>query len=87
MEEPSASDRNDSSSTPSRLFEGKQFWLSLNIPQRSRFKALIEVTPWLHISYPKSNAQQQHGGIIRLLETDADIVLVDHTKKNLPANS
>lgn len=27
----------------SLLFDGKQFWLSQNIPQRSRFKELIEV--------------------------------------------
>jgi hypothetical protein len=26
------------------LFEGKKFWLSRNVPQRSKFKDLIEVS-------------------------------------------
>jgi telomeric repeat-binding factor 2-interacting protein 1 len=30
-------------SSGSLLFDGKQFWLSHNIPQRNRFKELIEV--------------------------------------------
>ncbi|KAF7587990.1 hypothetical protein BBP40_006442 [Aspergillus hancockii] len=53
------------------LFQGKQFWLSQNIPQRSRFKETI----------------QNHGGIIRLHEKDADIKLVDHARKNLPPDT
>ncbi|KAF7117910.1 hypothetical protein CNMCM5793_007241 [Aspergillus hiratsukae] len=55
----------------SLLFDGKQFWLSQNIPQRSRFKELIET----------------NGGIVRLQEKDADIKLVDHTRKNLPSDT
>ncbi|KAI9926837.1 hypothetical protein ASPWEDRAFT_715736 [Aspergillus wentii DTO 134E9] len=53
------------------LFQGKHFWLSQNVPQRSRFKELI----------------QQNGGIIRLQEKHADIKLVDHARKNLPPNT
>ncbi|PWY78282.1 hypothetical protein BO70DRAFT_317087 [Aspergillus heteromorphus CBS 117.55] len=53
------------------LFQGKQFWLSHNIPQRNRFKELI----------------QNNGGIIRLQEKDADIKLVDHLKRNLPSDT
>lgn len=63
---------NKGSSAPhSPLFQDKQFWLSQNVPQRSRFKELI----------------QQHGGIIRLHEKDADIKLVDHARKNLPPDT
>ena len=32
------------------LFQGKQFWLSQNIPQRSRFKELIAVYLLYHCS-------------------------------------
>ncbi|THC90606.1 hypothetical protein EYZ11_009938 [Aspergillus tanneri] len=53
------------------LFEGKQFWLSKQIPQRERFKDIIK----------------EHGGIIRLYEKDAEIKLVDHARKNLPADT
>ncbi|KAE8419079.1 hypothetical protein BDV36DRAFT_252442 [Aspergillus pseudocaelatus] len=60
--------RKSSMDHPVPLFQGKQFWLSHNIPQRSRFKDLI----------------QQYGGVVRLHEKDADIKLVDHARKNLP---
>ncbi|KAI9046280.1 putative transcription factor Rap1 [Aspergillus affinis] len=64
-----------SSSTASNLlFQGKQFWLSKNIPQRSRFKDSIE----------------RNGGLVRLFEKDAEIKLVDHMKRhlrNIPANA
>ncbi|PWY91918.1 hypothetical protein BO94DRAFT_617613 [Aspergillus sclerotioniger CBS 115572] len=64
-----------SEASPS-LFQGKQFWLSHNIPQRNRFKEIIElICLW------------QHGGIIRLHEKDADIRLVDHKRKNLPSDA
>ncbi|KAE8151207.1 TRF2-interacting telomeric protein/Rap1 C terminal domain-containing protein [Aspergillus avenaceus] len=56
---------------PSSLFEGKQFWLSQNVPQRTRFRDII----------------RQHGGTIRLYEKDADIKLVDHARKNLPSDT
>ncbi|KAE8374626.1 TRF2-interacting telomeric protein/Rap1 C terminal domain-containing protein [Aspergillus bertholletiae] len=62
---------NGSMPSPSLLFEGKQFWLSHNIPQRARFKDLI----------------MQHGGAIRLHEKDADVKLVDHARKNLPPDT
>ncbi|KKK15839.1 hypothetical protein ARAM_004543 [Aspergillus rambellii] len=53
------------------LFQGMSFWLSQNVPQRSRFKEII----------------QQNGGIVKVLEKDAEIQLVDHARKNLPANT
>ncbi|PYH45093.1 putative transcription factor Rap1 [Aspergillus saccharolyticus JOP 1030-1] len=53
------------------LFRGKHFWLSHNVPQRNRFKELIE----------------QNGGSIRLFERDAEIKLVDHKRKNLPPDT
>ncbi|KAL4943644.1 TRF2-interacting telomeric protein/Rap1 C terminal domain-containing protein [Aspergillus oleicola] len=52
------------------LFQGMSFWLSHNVPQRSRFKQDIE----------------RNGGIVRLREKDADVQIVDHKKKNLPPN-
>ncbi|GFF72246.1 hypothetical protein IFM53868_00766 [Aspergillus udagawae] len=64
-------DNGGGNSSGSLLFDGKQFWLSHNIPQRSRFKELIE----------------SNGGIVRLREKDADIKLVDHTRKNLPTDT
>ncbi|PYI14253.1 hypothetical protein BO99DRAFT_345443 [Aspergillus violaceofuscus CBS 115571] len=53
------------------LFRGKHFWLSHNVPQRNRFKELIE----------------QHGGHIRLFEKDAEIKIVDHKRRNLPPDT
>ncbi|EAW06482.1 putative transcription factor Rap1 [Aspergillus clavatus NRRL 1] len=53
------------------LFEGKRFWLSQNVPQRSRFKELIE----------------RNGGVIKLQEKDADVKIVDDTRKNLPSDT
>jgi hypothetical protein len=31
------------------LFEGQKFWLSQTVPQRSRFKDLIQVTQFLNV--------------------------------------
>ncbi|KAL2870479.1 putative transcription factor Rap1 [Aspergillus lucknowensis] len=52
----------------SGMFEGMSFWLSRNVPQRSRFEELI----------------QRNGGIVKPQEKDADVRLVDHKRKNLP---
>ncbi|KAL2822000.1 TRF2-interacting telomeric protein/Rap1 C terminal domain-containing protein [Aspergillus granulosus] len=52
------------------LFKGMSFWLSRNVPQRIRFRDLI----------------QQNGGVVRLQEKDADILIVDHKRKNLQSN-
>ncbi|KAJ9293916.1 hypothetical protein DTO271G3_7292 [Paecilomyces variotii] len=57
--------------TTGTLFEGKRFWLSYNVPQRSRFKELI----------------QWNGGFVVPLEKDADIKLVDHAKRDAPPDS
>ncbi|KAL4804509.1 Rap1 Myb domain-containing protein [Aspergillus unguis] len=59
------------SASEAGLFQGRSFWLSHNVPQRSRFKELVE----------------ENGGIVRLLEKDADILIVDHKRKNLPPNT
>ncbi|OJJ45483.1 hypothetical protein ASPZODRAFT_612194 [Penicilliopsis zonata CBS 506.65] len=53
------------------LFEGQKFWLSRNVPSRSRFRDMI----------------QEHGGTLVEQEKDADIKLVDHLRKNLPADT
>ncbi|KAE8351635.1 TRF2-interacting telomeric protein/Rap1 C terminal domain-containing protein [Aspergillus coremiiformis] len=71
IENMGAMEEKNSRTSSSPLFQGQQFWLSQNIPQRSRFKDII----------------QQYGGIIRLYEKDADIKLVDHAKKNLPPDT
>ncbi|KAL4970881.1 putative transcription factor Rap1 [Aspergillus stella-maris] len=52
------------------IFQGMSFWLSRNVPQRSRFKEDIE----------------RNGGVVRLNEKDADVQIVDHKRKNLPPN-
>ncbi|KAJ5984001.1 hypothetical protein N7481_006100 [Penicillium waksmanii] len=57
-----------SSAHPVNIFQGQRFWLSREVPQRSRFKDLIT----------------KHGGVIVLMENDADVMLVDHAKKNIP---
>ncbi|KAL2002814.1 hypothetical protein VTN02DRAFT_5857 [Thermoascus thermophilus] len=49
------------------LFEGKKFWLSRNVPQRNRFKELIQI----------------NGGVIVLQDHQADIKLVDHLRRGL----
>ncbi|RDW81163.1 putative transcription factor Rap1 [Aspergillus mulundensis] len=54
----------------SGLFQGMSFWLAHHVPQRDRFKVLI----------------QENGGIVKLFEKDADVQIVDHKKKNLPSN-
>ncbi|KAJ5506508.1 hypothetical protein LT330_004583 [Penicillium expansum] len=53
------------------LFQGARFWLSLTVPQRLRFKELIK----------------QYGGTVVLMEKDADVKLVDHTRKDLPRDT
>ncbi|KAJ5669630.1 hypothetical protein N7462_010700 [Penicillium macrosclerotiorum] len=53
------------------LFGGTRFWISQNVPQRTRFKEMIT----------------HHGGCVVLLEKDADVRLVDHTRKNLPSDT
>ncbi|KAL3479936.1 TRF2-interacting telomeric protein/Rap1 C terminal domain-containing protein [Aspergillus californicus] len=66
-------DERSAGDQPSGLFRGMSFWLSQSVPQRSRFKELI----------------QKNGGLVKLLEKEADILLVDHKKRtaNLPPNT
>ncbi|OQD95955.1 hypothetical protein PENSOL_c018G01893 [Penicillium solitum] len=69
-----ATSTNDSSraeTTTMNLFQGARFWLSLTVPQRQRFKELIK----------------QYGGTVVLMEKDADVKLVDHTRKDLPSDT
>ncbi|CAG8909619.1 unnamed protein product [Penicillium egyptiacum] len=69
-----ANSTNDSSraeTTTMNLFHGARFWLSLTVPQRPRFKELIK----------------QYGGTVVLMEKDADVKLVDHTRKDLPRDT
>ncbi|KAJ5671804.1 hypothetical protein N7507_000931 [Penicillium longicatenatum] len=53
------------------LFDQKKFWVSQHVPQRTMLKASI----------------RSHGGTVVLDEKDAEIKIVDHRKKNLPADS
>ena len=53
------------------LFQDMKFWLSHTIPQRSRFISQIDA----------------NGGIVVNLEKDADVKLVDHTRKVLPPDT
>ncbi|CAG8253084.1 unnamed protein product [Penicillium salamii] len=53
------------------LFGGARFWLSQTVPQRTRLKEDI----------------QKHGGVVVLMEKDADVKLVDHKRKNLPKDT
>ena len=53
------------------LFAGKKFWLSRQIPQRSRFINDIEA----------------NGGEVVPLEKQADILLADHARKNAAPNT
>ncbi|KAL8696518.1 MAG: hypothetical protein Q9201_007624, partial [Fulgogasparrea decipioides] len=55
----------DTAGIQGQLFEGIRFWLSQKVPQRKRF-----------IDEVKAN-----GGDITPLEKDADIKIVDHTRK------
>ncbi|KAJ5773169.1 hypothetical protein N7457_008065 [Penicillium paradoxum] len=50
------------------LFRGARFWVSMTVPQRVRFKELIK----------------EYGGTVVLMEKDADVKLVDHTRRDLP---
>ncbi|KAL4873024.1 hypothetical protein BDV12DRAFT_115530 [Aspergillus spectabilis] len=65
-----ATEGGDGGSGNGGLFQGMSFWLSQNVPQRSRFKELV----------------QQNDGIVKPIEKDADVQIVDHKRKNLPAN-
>ncbi|BCS20729.1 putative transcription factor Rap1 [Aspergillus puulaauensis] len=53
------------------IFQGMSFWLSENVPQKRRFKELI----------------QQNDGVVKLREKDAGVLIVDHKRKNLPPNA
>ena len=53
------------------LFQGMKFWLSHTIPQRSKFVSQISAD----------------GGVVVNLEKDADVKLVDHTRKVLPPDT
>ncbi|QQK42550.1 Rap1 - C-terminal [Penicillium digitatum] len=65
------SDSSRAETTTMNLFQGARFWLSLTVPQRPRFKELIK----------------QYGGTVVLMEKDADVKLVDHTRKDLPRDT
>ncbi|MCJ1463828.1 hypothetical protein MMC07_002437 [Pseudocyphellaria aurata] len=55
----------DDTGVQGRLFQGIKFWLSLRVPQRSRFIGEV----------------QANGGEVMPLENQADIKIVDHAKK------
>ncbi|KAJ6095756.1 hypothetical protein N7486_006502 [Penicillium sp. IBT 16267x] len=53
------------------LFDNKKFWVSQHVPQRTKLKEMIK----------------NYGGTVVLSEKLAEIKIVDHMKKNLPADS
>ncbi|KAJ5525535.1 hypothetical protein N7494_012185 [Penicillium frequentans] len=53
------------------LFDDKKFWLSHYVPRRTMLKEMIK----------------SHGGTVVEEEKSADIKIVDHRQKNLPADS
>jgi len=53
------------------LFQGKKFWLSHRIPMRNYWKEQLEA----------------NGGTVVQLEINADMVLVDHARKDCPVGS
>ncbi|KAJ5959486.1 uncharacterized protein N7479_006636 [Penicillium vulpinum] len=68
---PSTNNSSQVEGSTMNLFQGARFWLSLTVPQRPRFKELIK----------------QYGGTVVLMEKDADVKLVDHTRKDLPKDT
>ncbi|KAJ5646755.1 hypothetical protein N7490_003127 [Penicillium lividum] len=54
-----------------KLFQNSKFWVSYHVPQRTKIQKMIK----------------DNGGVITLREQEADINIVDHTKKNLPDNA
>jgi hypothetical protein len=65
-----------------------RFWLSQNVPDRGHIKKMIVVSlaprerPFHKCA--RLTKPQENGGEVVLLETHADVMLVDHMKKNLP---
>ncbi|KAH7346285.1 hypothetical protein BKA65DRAFT_274014 [Rhexocercosporidium sp. MPI-PUGE-AT-0058] len=53
------------------LFEGKKIWLSHRVPLRSTYKEQVE----------------SNGGVVVLLEKNADIIIVDHARRDCPPGS
>ncbi|KAL4886993.1 TRF2-interacting telomeric protein/Rap1 C terminal domain-containing protein [Aspergillus karnatakaensis] len=65
-----AEERERGGSGDGGLFQGMSFCISKFVPQRTRFRELV----------------QQNGGTVKLLDKDADVHLVDHKRKDLPPN-
>jgi hypothetical protein len=65
-----------------------RFWLSQNVPDRGHIKKMIVVRlaprERLFHGCARLTRAQENGGEVVLLETHADVMLVDHMKKNLP---
>ncbi|XMA17404.1 hypothetical protein WAI453_010195 [Rhynchosporium graminicola] len=53
------------------LFQGMKIWLSLRVPSRDRWKEQVE----------------SNGGVIAKLEKGADVIIVDHARKDCPPGS
>ncbi|KAH9208487.1 hypothetical protein DL95DRAFT_449855 [Leptodontidium sp. 2 PMI_412] len=53
------------------LFEGKKIWLSHRVPMRTTYKEQVE----------------SNGGVVVALDRNADIIIVDHARKDCPPGS
>ncbi|KAG4438097.1 hypothetical protein IFR05_006418 [Cadophora sp. M221] len=53
------------------LFEGKKIWLSHRVPMRTTFKEQVE----------------SNGGVVVALDKNADIIIVDHARRDCPSGS
>lgn len=69
------------------LFEGLKFWLSHKVPQRSRWVNDVRVR--IHQArtsslLPRLINLQANGGEVVPLEKQADVIVVDHARKETP---
>lgn len=65
------------------IFAGIQFWVSHNVPQRSRFVDDVKVQRSFvsGVLERRADQTQSNGGRISQLEKQADVMIVDHARK------
>lgn len=70
------------------LFRGIKFWLSQRVPQRSRFIADINASDHSIITGRAFlTFRQANGGKVVPLDKQADVIIVDHARKEAPLGS
>ena len=65
------------------IFAGIKFWISHNVPQRSRFVDDVNVKRSFMsgVFERRADKTQSNGGRISQLEKQADVMIVDHARK------